>query len=131
MGTGSGRAGGRGPPDGVFPRILGRLAADGVAPAGATPSLNGHEDRDSLGGELEHDLAAAVAARAEAEESAEAATRHAGRLDEQIGQLRAELARTAAERDEYRSDLEAVFATKLGRHAEMPREIHGRRTRRR
>ncbi|WP_410615881.1 hypothetical protein [Amycolatopsis sp. lyj-109] len=48
--------------------------------------------RDSFAGEVEYDLAAAV--------------RDADRL-------RAELARTAAERDEYQAELEAVFATKL------------------
>ncbi|ADJ43224.1 hypothetical protein AMES_1401 [Amycolatopsis mediterranei S699] len=86
--------------------------------------------RDSLGGELEYDLAAALAARAEAQESAKAATHHAGLLDEQLGHLRAELARTAAERDEYRTELEAVFATKLWRWAKKPREIYGRLTNR-
>ncbi|WIX88192.1 FkbM family methyltransferase [Amycolatopsis sp. DG1A-15b] len=86
--------------------------------------------RDSLGGELEYDLAAAMAARAEAEESAGTATRHAGRLGDEIGHLRAELARTAAERDQYQAELEAVFATKLWRWARKPREIYGRLTHR-
>jgi FkbM family methyltransferase len=73
--------------------------------------------RESLFGETEHDLAAA---------------------HEQVATLRAELERTATERDELRAEqdtlrteLDAVFATKLWRWAKQPRALYGRVIRRR
>ncbi|GHG31253.1 MULTISPECIES: FkbM family methyltransferase [Amycolatopsis] len=86
--------------------------------------------RESLMGETEYDLAAALAAQAEAEEAGKAAISHAERLDEEIHRLRAEVARTAAERDRLEAELQAVFATKLWRWAKKPREIYARLTKR-
>ncbi|WP_086849043.1 FkbM family methyltransferase [Amycolatopsis kentuckyensis] len=76
--------------------------------------------RDSFCGEIEYDLAAALAARAEESDKA------AERLDDEVRRLRAEVARTAAERDRLKAELEAVFATKIWRWAKKPREIYAR-----
>jgi FkbM family methyltransferase len=65
--------------------------------------------RESLFGETEHDLAAAQA---------------------RVGTLRTELARTAAERDALRAELDAVFATKLWRWSQKPRDFYARIIRR-
>ncbi|MFD9958304.1 FkbM family methyltransferase [Amycolatopsis sp. NPDC058986] len=62
--------------------------------------------RDSLFGELEHDLAAATAP------------------------LRAELARVTAERDDLRTRLDAITATKTWRWAAIPRRAYARLRRR-
>jgi FkbM family methyltransferase len=75
--------------------------------------------RESLFGELEHDLAAATAALTDAEQATSTAAAEAETV-------RAELAHMTARRDQAQAQLAAVYATKTWRWAKKPRELYAR-----